>query len=43
MVVTVEPGVYLAGETGARVEDTILITTSGREVFDTTTRDLLEL
>jgi Xaa-Pro aminopeptidase len=43
MVITVEPGVYLAGETGARVEDTVLITATGREVFDTTTRDLLEL
>ena len=43
MVVTIEPGVYLAGETGVRVEDTVLITEDGCgcEVFDTTTRELL--
>ena len=29
MVVTIEPGVYLAGKTGCRVEDTVEITTDG--------------
>ena len=29
MVVTLEPGIYLAGETGCRVEDTVIVTTSG--------------
>jgi Xaa-Pro aminopeptidase len=43
MVVTIEPGVYLAGETGARVEDTVLITDGGREVFDVSPRELLVL
>lgn len=43
MVVTIEPGVYLEGETGVRVEDTVLITADGNEVLDTTTRDLLVL
>lgn len=43
MVVTIEPGVYLPGETGVRIEDTVLITEGGCEVFDTTTRELLVL
>ena len=43
MVVTIEPGVYPPGETGVRIEDTVLITEGGCEVFDTTTRELLVL
>lgn len=40
MAITIEPGVYLPGETGVRIEDTVLLTESGCEVFDTTPRDL---
>lgn len=43
MVVTVEPGIYVPGWTGARVEDTVLVTASGCEVLDTSSRDLLEV
>ena len=34
-VVTVEPGVYLPGRIGCRVEDTILVTADGAEVLST--------
>ncbi len=38
-VVTVEPGVYVPGVGGARVEDLVLVTADGHEVLSGTTRD----
>lgn len=43
MTVTVEPGVYLAGRGGVRIEDTLVVRPHGAELLTLTDRELLVL
>ena len=43
IVITVEPGIYLPGVGGVRIEDTVLVTATGYESLTTATRDLIIL
>lgn len=43
MVVTVEPGVYLPGFTGLRIEDLCVITATGAELLSKSTKEFLAL
>ncbi|MBI1334976.1 MAG: M24 family metallopeptidase [Armatimonadetes bacterium] len=40
---TVEPGIYFEGFGGCRIEDDVLITETGIEIFNHSTKDMLEL
>ncbi len=41
MIFSIEPGVYIQGDFGVRVEDLILVTQDGCEVLNSYTKDLL--
>ena len=43
MVVTIEPGVYLPGQFGVRIEDMVLITGAGNEVLTRSPKAYIEL
>ncbi len=43
MVITIEPGVYLPGRMGVRIEDMVVVTERGCEVLASTTKDLITL
>ena len=43
MAITVEPGVYLQGFGGIRIEDTIVVTRGGCEILTPTSKELIEL
>lgn len=41
MVFSIEPGIYLPGQFGVRVEDLVLVTEDGCEVLNKYTKDLI--
>jgi Xaa-Pro aminopeptidase len=43
MAITIEPGVYLQGFGGIRIEDTVLVTRNGCDVLTPTSRELIVL
>ena len=42
-VMTIEPGIYIAGWGGVRIEDDVIIKDDGCEILNRTTKDLVEL
>ena len=42
-VVTIEPGIYLAGWGGVRIEDDVIIKDNGCEILNKTTKELVVL
>ncbi len=43
MVVTIEPGIYVPGKGGIRIEDMLAVTETGHEVLTPLSKDLIEL
>ena len=41
MIFSIEPGIYLSGEVGVRIEDLVLVTADGCEVLNKYPKDLL--
>jgi Xaa-Pro dipeptidase len=43
MAFSIEPGIYIPGKFGVRIEDLVMVTESGVEVLNKYSKDLIEL
>lgn len=43
MVITIEPGIYIPGFGGVRIEDLVVVTKQGKDVLTATDKQLLEI
>jgi Xaa-Pro aminopeptidase len=43
MVITIEPGIYLSGQFGIRIEDMVAVTRKGGQVLTASPKALIEL
>ncbi len=43
MVVTVEPGIYLPGECGVRIEDLVVLKKDGVEILSKSSKEIIVL
>jgi Xaa-Pro aminopeptidase len=43
MVITIEPGAYIPGQQGVRIEDVVVVTSTGCEVLTPTEKELITI